>query len=198
LRHFCAPIKLNEAASSGGTLLNAYESGLRKVIPAVLIYVRSADDRVLMIHRLGGVGGQGKPGDYHAGKWNGMGGKLEPDESPWQGARRELKEETGLELAEADFKLLGTLQFPNFKAHKSEDWLCFVFTARVRQASTQIALSRCDEGALHWVPAHDLLSLNLWAGDRHFIPYVIDEMPFVGMIRYQGQDVTEYRIEPLA
>jgi len=177
--------------------LNAYESGLRKVIPAVLIYVRSADDRVLMIHRLGGVGGQGKPGDYHAGKWNGMGGKLEPDESPWQGARRELKEETGLDLSESDFKLLGTLQFPNFKAHQSEDWLCFVFTARVPQDSTRIALSPCDEGALHWVPALDLLSLNLWAGDRHFIPYVIDEKPFVGMIRYQGQDVTEYRIERL-
>jgi 8-oxo-dGTP diphosphatase len=177
--------------------MNAFESGQRKVIPAVLIYVRSADDRVLMIHRLGGVGGQGKAGDYHAGKWNGMGGKLEPDESPWQGARRELKEESGLDLSEQDFKLLGTLQFPNFKAHKSEDWLCFVFTARLTRVAADVNLAPCDEGALHWIPAGDLMSLNLWAGDRHFISFVIDEKPFFGMIRYQGQDVTEHRVECL-
>jgi 8-oxo-dGTP diphosphatase len=177
--------------------MNAYESGSRKVIPAVLIYVRSADDRILMIHRLGGVGGQGKPGDYHAGKWNGMGGKLEADESPWQGARRELREETGIELSEQELKLLGTLQFPNFKAHKSEDWLCFVFTARLSQVSSAVKLAPCDEGVLQWVPASDLLSLNLWPGDRHFIPHVLEDKPFAGMIRYQGQDVIEHRVEPL-
>ncbi len=177
--------------------MNAYEAGSRKVIPAVLIYVRSADDRVLMIHRLGGVGGQGKAGDYHAGKWNGMGGKLEADESPWQGARRELREETGLDLSEQDLKLLGTLQFPNFKAHKNEDWLCFVFTARLNENSAQVRIAPCAEGALHWVPACDVSSLNLWAGDRYFIPYVLDEKPFVGMVRYQGQDVVEHRIEVL-
>lgn len=177
--------------------MNAYESGQRKVIPAVLIYVKSADDRVLMIHRLGGVGGQGKPGDYHAGKWNGMGGKLEADESPWQGARRELREETGIDLPEGVLKFLGTLQFPNFKAHKSEDWLCFVFTAHVSRKSSEIVLAPCEEGALHWIPSRDILSLNLWAGDRHFIPYVLDEKPFVGTIRYSGQDVIEYQIKSL-
>jgi 8-oxo-dGTP diphosphatase len=177
--------------------MNAYESGLRKVIPAVLIYVRSADDRILMIHRLGGVGGQGKPGDYHVGKWNGMGGKLEADESPWQGARRELREETGIDLSEQELKLLGTLQFPNFKAHKSEDWLCFVFTARLSKASDDVKLAPCEEGALQWVPSGDILSLNLWPGDRHFIPHVLNEKPFVGMIRYQGQNVIEHRIQSL-
>jgi 8-oxo-dGTP diphosphatase len=174
---------------------NAYETGSRKVIPAVLIYVRSADDKVLMIHRAGGVGGRGKPGDYHAGKWNGLGGKLEPDESPWQGARRELAEESGLKLSEQDLRLLGTLQFPNFKAHKNEDWICFVFTACLSEHSSQTRLAACEEGTLHWIPATDLLSLNLWPGDRHFIPMVVEEKPFAGFIRYQGQDVVEYRVD---
>jgi 8-oxo-dGTP diphosphatase len=92
---------------------------------------------------------------------------------------------------------LGTLQFPNFKAHKSEDWLCFVFTARLSQVSSAVKLAPCDEGVLQWVPASDLLSLNLWPGDRHFIPHVLEDKPFAGMIRYQGQDVIEHRVEPL-
>src|SRR4051812_2814241 len=98
---------------------NAFETGERKVIPAVLIYAWRGDE-VLMIRR-----DSGRPGDYHAGKWNGLGGKLELDESPVEGARRELREEAGLDLPESAFRALGSIQFPNFKAHKKEDWVVF-------------------------------------------------------------------------
>jgi 8-oxo-dGTP diphosphatase len=164
--------------------MNGFESGARKVIPAVLIYVKTADGRVLMIHRQGG-----KAGDYHEGKWNGLGGKLELDESPLEAARRELREESGLDLPEAAFRPLGTLQFPNFKAHKGEDWLVFVFVAHVEQAHSQLLLGSCAEGVLHFVPAEDLAALNLWPGDREFIPFVQAEKPFFGTIWYRGQDV---------
>jgi 8-oxo-dGTP diphosphatase len=171
--------------------MNPFESGTRKVIPAVLIYVKSADDRVLMIHRLGGEGG-GKPGDYHVGKWNGLGGKLELDESPLEAARRELREESGLDLADEAFVPIGTLQFPNFKVHKNEDWLVFVLVAHVGKPSSQIRLGECAEGALHWVPSQDIGSLNLWAGDRHFISYVRSEKKFFGTIWYRGQEVERF------
>ncbi len=164
--------------------MNAFESGARKMIPAVLIYVKTADDHALMIHRQGG-----KPGDYHEGKWNGLGGKLEPDESPLEAARRELREESGLDLPEEAFRPLGTLQFPNFKAHKYEDWMVFVFVARVDRPHDAVRLGPCPEGSLHFVPVRDLLSLNLWPGDREFIPYVQAERPFFGTIWYRGQDV---------
>lgn len=173
--------------------MNGFEAGLRKVIPATLIYVRSSDDRVLMLHRLGGSGG-GKPGDYHSGKWNGLGGKLELDESCWAAARRELREESSLDLSEESFRLLGTLQFPNFKAQKNEDWMVFVFVARIARPAAEIALGSCEEGALAWVPATDLLSLNLWPGDRHFIPFVVGEQPFAGTIWYRGQDVEKWEV----
>jgi 8-oxo-dGTP diphosphatase len=174
-------------------MMNAFEAGTRKMIPAVLIYVKSSDDRVLMIHRLGGEGGQGKVGDYHAGKWNGLGGKLDPDESAWQAASRELEEEAGLKISEDQFHVLGTLHFPNFKAHKSEDWLAYVMTVRIPKTAAEIQLGECPEGALHWVASQELLSLNLWAGDRHFIPHVLEDKPFNGMIRYRGQEVIEVK-----
>ena len=41
-----------------------------------------------------------RPDDDHFGKYNGLGGKLELDESVVEGARRELREEASVELDE--------------------------------------------------------------------------------------------------
>lgn len=176
--------------------MNAFEEGARRLIPAVLVYLRSADDKVLMLHRLGGEGG-GKPGDDHAGKWNGLGGKLEADESPWECACRELKEESGLTLPEAAFEFLGILQFPNFKPHKSEDWLCIVFEARMDMLAADVQLGTCSEGALAWIPIDQLATLNLWPGDRLFIPLVVARKKFIGTIWYEGQSVKRYDVREI-
>lgn len=174
--------------------MNAYESGARKVVPATLVYVRSSDDRILMIHRVDVTGGA-RDGDDHAGRWNGLGGKLEPGESPLEGARRELREESGLDLPEEAFRALGVLQFPLFKPRKSEDWLVFPFVARLgREAAGAGVSSFCAEGRLDWVPERELPSLNLWPGDRHFIPWVLAGRPFLGTIWYQGHDVIRHHL----
>ncbi len=169
---------------------NPFEAGTRKVIPAVLIYPRWRD-QILMIHR-----DSGRPGDYHAGKWNGLGGKLEADESPLEAAVRELREESGLEPGREAFRSLGVLQFPNFKAHKSEDWVCWIYSARIEGGSAPKPVAT-HEGSLHWVPAADLLKLNLWPGDREFIPHVLAGRPFVGTSWYQGEKLLRSDIAPL-
>lgn len=173
-------------------MANVFEKGERKVIPAVLIYAR-AGDRVLMIHRDAGA----KRDDYHSGKWNGLGGKLDADESPLEAARRELQEESGLSLSDSAFRHLGVLQFPNFKAHRNEDWLVFVFRAEVTAEQERDLVQDCPEGSLHWVPEGDLLKLNLWAGDRLFLPYVAQSRPFIGTLWYRGQEVVRHSIQAL-
>jgi 8-oxo-dGTP diphosphatase len=169
--------------------VNAFESGARKAIPAVLIYARSGG-QVLMLHR----NAADRPGDYHAGKWNGLGGKFEPDESPRQAACREFREECGLAVPEGRFIALGILQFPNFKAHKSEDWIVWVFVVDLDvngDGACEVRSRKllCPEGELHWIPEADVADLNLWAGDRHFIPQVIARQPFMGTIWYSGDEV---------
>ena len=47
---------------------------------------------LLMLHR------NKKPNDVHAGKWIGVGGKLERGETPQECAAREILEETGLTI----------------------------------------------------------------------------------------------------
>ena len=172
--------------------MNAFESGARKAIPAVLLYARNSG-RVLMIHR----NAEGRVGDYHSGKWNGLGGKLDPDESPLEAARREFHEEAGILLDLKLFIPLGSLTFPNFKAHKCEDWLVYVFTIELTDDEAGSVVSKNAEGELHWVAALDLDKLNLWAGDRYFIPYVAANRPFMGTIWYEGQEVVRHWVQSL-
>ncbi|MCF7797724.1 MAG: NUDIX domain-containing protein [Lentisphaeria bacterium] len=63
----------------------------RRTILATLVYVQDGE-KTLMLHRVK------KENDYHAGKWNGLGGKFEPGESPEACAIREVAEESGLQI----------------------------------------------------------------------------------------------------
>lgn len=130
---------------------------------ATLGYVFSPDRRrVLMIHR------NARPADPHFGKYNGLGGKLEPDEDVVAGLRREVREEAGIECDE--LHLAGTISWPGF-GKNGEDWFGFIF--RVTQFSG-VPLGSNPEGTLEWVDVERVPALPLWEGDRHFLPLVFD------------------------
>jgi 8-oxo-dGTP diphosphatase len=172
---------------------NPFESGDRKIIPAVLIYVLK-DDCVLMIHRTGNRAGRE---DFHSGKWNGLGGKLEVGESALEAAKRELLEESGLNLSEERFQSQGVIHFPQFKPHKKEDWMVFLFTAHCHEDEVSQIMAECEEGTLHWVSAREVTSLNLWPGDRLFIDEVLAQSPLTGTIWYREGQVERSWIQKL-
>jgi 8-oxo-dGTP diphosphatase len=135
-------------------------------ILATLGYVLSPDgQRVLMIHR------NTRPDDIHAGKYNGLGGKLEPDEDVASGMRREILEEAGISCQE--MSLRGTISWPGF-GRQGEDWFGFVFLI-TRFGGTP--RERNPEGSLEWVELATLPGLPLWEGDRQFLPLVFDANP---------------------
>ena len=187
---------------------NAFEVGERKLIPATLIYamrkmnelpqepnipkiseVFDSGQQVLMLNR------EARPGhvhDFHRGKWNGLGGKLERDESAVTAARREFLEEAGLDLEEARFQPLGTLLFPLFKPHRSEDWLVFVFVVDLKDH--EIPQQQCSEGSLSFIEDHRILGLPLWPGDLHFLPFVFKRKPFWGTFWYLNGELSRYEL----
>ena len=145
-------------------------------IVATLGYVLSPDGRqVLMIHR------NARPGDLHLGKYNGLGGKIEPDEDVVACMRREIREEAGIECEQ--MQLRGTISWPGFGKH-GEDWLGFVFVI-TRFSGTPHADN--PEGTLEWVPVDKIMDLPLWDGDRQFLPLVFDADPraFHGVMPYR-------------
>ncbi|OGR62488.1 MAG: DNA mismatch repair protein MutT [Elusimicrobia bacterium GWB2_63_22] len=147
---------------------------------ATLCYVKK-NGRTLMLHRVK------KPDDVHEGKWNGLGGKFEPGESPEECVIREIREEAGLRLRKP--RLKGVLTFPDFT--KQEDWYVFVFTA------TQFTGRLIDspEGDLAWIPDRDLLKLNLWEGDKVFLPLLRRRGHFSGKFHYRGGRLAKYSVE---
>lgn len=174
--------------------MNPFESAERKVIPAVLLYVREGGE-TLMIHKGYGAGGDSRDG--HAGKCNGLGGKLEADESPLEGAVREFREEAGIEVPAGAFRSLGVLQFPLFKPHKREDWLVYLFEVRLDSGQRARVPSECPEGALRWVRDSEVMNLPLWDGDVLFLPHVLRGEPILGTLWYREGKVARHWIEPI-
>ena len=145
-------------------------------IVATLGYVLSPDRRrVLMIHR------NARADDQHLGKYNGLGGKLDPHEDVLAGMRREIHEEAGIDCT--GLALRGTINWPGFGKH-GEDWLGFVFLVT---AFAGTPLERNPEGSLEWVELDRLDDLPMWEGDRHFLPLVFDAdpRPFHGVMPYR-------------
>ena len=144
-------------------------------ILATLGYVFSPDGRrVLMIHR------NARPDDHHHGKFNGLGGKLDPGEDVVSGMRRELREEAGIDCTALELR--GTISWPGF-GKGGQDWFGFLFRVT---AFIGTPLDRNPEGELVWVDADRVPDLNLWDGDRHFLSLVFDPAgrPFHGVMPY--------------
>ena len=139
---------------------------------ATLCYVQDKNTHsTLMLHRVK------KENDYHRGKWNGLGGKFESGESPEECAIREVKEESGLNAK--SIKMKGFITFPVFDG--IEDWHVFLFVIDDYEGE----LIDSNEGYLEWIPNEELININLWDGDKYFIPWlfpIIHTMSISGMI----------------
>jgi 8-oxo-dGTP diphosphatase len=145
----------------------AYRDAVHAII-ATLGYLLSNDRRrVLMIRR------DARPDDIHFGYYNGLGGKLEPDEDVAAGMRREVREEAGLECG--PLELAGTISWPGF-GRQGQNWFGFLFRI---PAWSGTPLPGNDEGSLHWVEVADMLAgkVPMWESDRHFLPLVFATEP---------------------
>jgi len=140
----------------------------------------------LMLHRTK------KDHDINKGKWIGVGGKTEPLETVPECLVREVREETGFILNSYEPRAIIT-----FNSDFAEKEIMFLFTSRDFKCHLgedgMPALPVCNEGVLRWVPKEDVLSLNLWEGDRVFIEKLLTDDPFFFMrMEYRGDDLTEY------
>ena len=145
-------------------------------IIGTLGYVLSRDSKkTLLIHR------NLRQNDHHLDKYNGLGGKMLPNEDVVSCLRREIYEEAGIKCEE--ILLRGTINWTGF-GPGGENWLGFIF--RIDRFSGTPFTSN-EEGALSWVPIDSLHKLPMWEGDRYFLPLVFDDDPkmFHGYMPYR-------------
>jgi 8-oxo-dGTP diphosphatase len=155
------------------------QSGMMaSMILATLCYIKH-NGCTLMLHR------NKKANDIHEGKWNGLGGKFEPGETPEECVQREVLEESGLTISNP--RLHGLLMFPNFKGN---DWYVFVFTAT--ECTGELIDS--PEGSLAWIPDEKVLALNLWESDHIFMPWITNGKFFSAKFEYDGDKMRGYNV----
>ncbi|KMT21105.1 NUDIX hydrolase [Clostridium cylindrosporum] len=146
---------------------------------ATLCYIKK-DGKTLMLHRIK------KEKDYHKGKWNGVGGKFEPLESPEDCVKREVLEETGLNIINP--RLRGMITFPMFDGE--DDWYTFIFTAEEFSGN----IKECSEGELHWIEDEKIMDLNLWDGDRVFLNWINGDKIFSAKFIYENKEFKDYKV----
>lgn len=136
-----------------------------------LVYIER-DGKYLMLHRTK------RERDLNRGKWIGVGGKFEEDESPEECAIRETREETGLTLLRPVYRGIVTFVSDRCPTEYMHLFTCDDFTGTLRE---------CDEGELAWIEKSRVPSLPLWEGDRIFLALLSEGAPFFSLkLVYRG------------
>ena len=145
------------------------------MLETTLVYIHK-DGNTLMLHRTG------KQNDLNAGKWIGVGGKLEDGETPEQCMLREVEEETGLVPTEYAYR--GRVLF--VQGDWRERMHLFTVTGFTGEVRT------CDEGELRWIPDGQVPSLPTWEGDRVFLKRLGESQTFFDLrLTYEGDRLLE-------
>ena len=150
-------------------------------IPRTLCFVTHGEDVLLMkraTHRR-----------IFPDRYNGVGGHIERDEDPLSGVRREIKEETGLEVHDIQLRAIY-----NVDAGDSVGIVLFVFTA---MSDTRQVVADEDEGTLHWVTRDAIMELDLVEDLPQLLPRILSmaeaDPPLFVHVSYNSDDIIQMR-----
>jgi 8-oxo-dGTP diphosphatase len=146
-----------------------------KTVHAVLCYINK-DNKYLLLLK--------SKGKFGEGFWNAPGGKIELNETPEEAAKREVLEETGLEVLE--LTKAGSLRFFFGKTKQNPDWFVNVFVCSKFDGE----LKEGQEGKLQWFGKNSLPYDEMWADDKHWLPLLTQGKRFEGTFVFSEDSKT--------
>lgn len=149
-------------------------------IPRALCFVMNDDDILLLKHAA--------HKRVFPNRYNGVGGHIERGEDPLSGARREIKEETGLDVRDVRLRAIY-----NIDAGEPTGIILFVFTA----VSDSCDFVEDREGSLHWIARDQLLALDLVEDLPILLPRILamqpTDPPLFVHVSYDERDAIQMR-----
>ncbi len=140
---------------------------------AVLVYIM-VDRKVLMIY-----GAQSYAPHYQL--YNGLGGKIESDETHEQAVHREVQQEAGIEI-QGELDYVGELRFIGLRT-LDNDWTVYTYRA-YDYMGTPTPNDR--EGHIKWFSIDKVSQIPTQPGDQEFLPLIFAGKHFDAIVQYDG------------
>lgn len=145
-------------------------------MPATLVFVVQ-DGQVLLIEKQRGIG---------AGKINGPGGKIDPGETPYECAVREVQEELCITVKDAQKR--GELFFdmstmPNIHCH--------VYVATEFEGTP----TATPEAIPRWTPLDKIPYDQMWDDDQYWLPRMLAGESFIGKFIFDDEEILWQEVE---
>ena len=135
----------------------------------------------LMMHRIK------KKNDLNHDKWVGLGGKFENDETPYQCALREVKEEANITPLNLTYRGIVKFVSDEYGTEYMHLFTANGFIGEINYSS--------NEGILEWVKKEDVKNLPIWQGDKIFFELLETEQRFFYLtLTYQGEKLVSHDI----
>lgn len=124
---------------------------------------------------------------FGSGKWNGVGGKVEPGESALEAAIRECREEIGVTPVKPTHA--GYLQF--FMPEKPDfEHRCNLFVATDWQGEP----AESEEMRPEWFDLEKIPYKEMWADDEIWMPHLLAGDKFEMIVSVSDTEVLEYEL----
>ncbi len=117
---------------------------------------------------------------FGVGRWNGVGGKIEPGETIEQAAARECFEEIGINPGALEKVAYLTFTFPD----GTTDVLTHVFTTREWKG----APTESEEMAPQWFARDTIPYDTMWQDDKLWLPHVLDGKKVVATFAFDEDE----------
>lgn len=130
------------------------------------------DDQILLAMKKRGFG---------MGRWNGVGGKIEPGETIEQATARECYEEIGVTPGELEKVAHLTFTFPD----DTDDILAHVYTTRSWEGEPV----ETEEMAPQWFTHAEIPYKEMWTDDEFWLPHVLDGKKLVATFMFTKDEV---------
>ncbi|GAA2160549.1 8-oxo-dGTP diphosphatase [Glycomyces lechevalierae] len=129
---------------------------------------------------------------FGTGKIVGLGGHVEPGETPLAATVREVAEESGIQVEPADLREAAALTFL-FPAKPEWDMQVIVFVGDRFTGEAR----ECDEIAPRWCPLDDLPVQDMWDDNQYWLLQVMDGPHLTATFEFaaDGETVETSRIE---